>query len=68
MKINYVVPELHKYGGIQEFAKSISLELEEFNIKLINWENDLSIVAKAIMKFSPAKIASLLYRNYFCIL
>jgi len=66
MKINYVVPELHKYGGIQEFAKSISLELEEFNIKLINWENDLSIVAKAIMKFSPAKISSLLYRNYFC--
>jgi len=65
MRINYVVPELHKHGGIQEFAKSITLELKEF-IELTNWENDLSLFAKAILKFSPAKVSALFYLKYFC--
>jgi len=66
MRILYIVPELYKHGGIQEFAKSIYSELKnDFNIELINWQNDLSLLAKGILKFSPAKFSQFLYLKFF---
>lgn len=44
MKIKYIVPELYKRGGIQEFAKSACSELKNrFDIEVLNWENDLTL-------------------------
>ena len=66
MRILYIVPELYKHGGIQEFAKSIYSELKnDFNIELINWQNDLSLLAKGILKFSPSKFSQFLYLKFF---
>jgi len=66
MRILYIVPELYKHGGIQEFAKSIYSELKnDFNIKLINWQNDLSLLAKGILKFSPSRFSQFLYLKFF---
>ncbi|RJS78533.1 glycosyltransferase family 4 protein [Methanophagales archaeon] len=66
MRILYIVPELYKHGGIQEFAKSIYSELKnDFNIELINWQNDLSLLAKGILKFSPSKFSQSLYLKFF---
>ena len=66
MRILYIVPELYKHGGIQEFAKSIYSELKnDFNIELIDWQNDLSLLAKGILKFSPAKFSKFLYLKFF---
>ena len=65
MNIEYIVPELHRYGGIQEFAKIISLELNKYyNIRLINWENNLYYTFVKLLKFSQVKI-SRLYRFNF---
>ena len=66
MRILYIVPELYKHGGIQEFAKSIYSELKnDFNIELINWQNNLSLLAKGILKFSPSKFSQFLYLKLF---
>jgi len=66
MRISYIVPELYKHGGIQEFAKTVYSALKsDFNIKMINWQNDLPLLAKGILKFSPAKLSQYLYLNFF---
>jgi len=66
MKIKYIVPELYNNGGIQEFAKSLYSQLKDkFELELLNWENDLSLPAKGILKYSPAKISSYLYSQIF---
>ena len=66
MRIAYVVPELHKNGGIQEFAKSIYSELrKKFDIQILDWKNDLSLPVKGILRYSPPKIGDLLYSNLF---
>lgn len=66
MRIAYVVPELHKNGGIQEFAKSIYAQLRgKFDIQILDWKNDLSLPVKGILRYSPPKIGDLLYSNLF---
>lgn len=64
--IKYIVPELHKNGGIQEYAKSVYSELKDkFDMDILNWENDLNLPVKGILRYSPIKISNFLYQYIF---
>ena len=66
MKIIYIVPELNSKGGVQEFAKSIYSELKnKFNLEIINWKYDLSLLIEVILRCFPPKIGAYLYYNIF---
>ena len=64
MNITYVVPELHKNGGIQEFAKTVCYRLPAYNIDLVNWKDILLLPEKAFLKFLPTVLASDFYDHF----
>ena len=66
MNITYIVPELNKNGGIQKFAESIYTGLKnELDIKMLDWENDLNLIVKGVLRCSPARVGSFLYSHMF---
>jgi len=65
MKITYVVPELYRDGGIQEFAKTVYFQLSDYyDMELVDWKNILSLPENAFLKFLPPALASTYYTHF----
>jgi glycosyltransferase involved in cell wall biosynthesis len=60
MKIVYMVPDVDKKGGIQEFAKAVYARLP-MEKEIVNWEDFLTLPEKVLLRFLPSSIASKYY-------
>ena len=69
MKILFIVPNLHTNGGIQEFAKSIYVELKDrFDLEILNWTYDLNIPSNIILNRLPPRMGAYIFSRFFMII
>jgi len=64
MRIAFVVPDLHKKGGIQTFAKLVYSELNrKLEIDIINWDFGLNLIQKGLINIPSGKLGEIIYKK-----